>query len=546
MRVVQAIGADILVHPLHYNCRKSLKYLINQTHTWNRTAMSSEALALVIEVLEGKTYLDISNLSCDTNGQTSANAVPSTTLPSAPPAGTSLSARHNIGTARASVDPPYRNMGGTRPFLGMVDRNTGRTGPTVGIRRPDTDAAHKVLSAMGLRWGTARPPLTLKVGHQTGAATVSLRLHPATITTGQPQASLGADRCCIPEEQRPLENLLISILLETVGSCKDRPDPRVLIALRLSNRHNLSRERTLEDCLLKSYSEKTVGDGNFTTGDMGLYTLAFRASCINPANISNDNLGINLIRLLDTTLAIEMHALDKTKSYFTNSYQVSLAVLALCLENKEISINVAHDFVSFIINFEAPEAKNMTTGAKCSYILALSCLLNTQGHLKSIHARIQVAIQLLLSDVLQGLRADGSFGSVHDTGLVLQVLNAKLGPRIPLTKDIYNCSQSLQTMLQTIIDQTPPDTLSVVATLPALEGRSYLDIKQLCGSGESRCSEPGPLSLKILNGTRGSSMPTVNADDPADRGGGTGAGEAGVRRGETWGRHSQQRQLVIK
>ncbi|XP_048476665.1 uncharacterized protein LOC125487975 isoform X2 [Rhincodon typus] len=494
MRVVQAIGADILVHPLHYNCRKSLKYLINQTHTWNRTAMSSEALALVIEVLEGKTYLDISNLSCDTNGQTSANAVPSTTLPSAPPAGTSLSARHNIGTARASVDPPYRNMGGTRPFLGMVDRNTGRTGPTVGIRRPDTDAAHKVLSAMGLRWGTARPPLTLKVGHQTGAATVSLRLHPATITTGQPQASLGADRCCIPEEQRPLENLLISILLETVGSCKDRPDPRVLIALRLSNRHNLSRERTLEDCLLKSYSEKTVGDGNFTTGDMGLYTLAFRASCINPANISNDNLGINLIRLLDTTLAIEMHAL----------------------------------------------------GAKCSYILALSCLLNTQGHLKSIHARIQVAIQLLLSDVLQGLRADGSFGSVHDTGLVLQVLNAKLGPRIPLTKDIYNCSQSLQTMLQTIIDQTPPDTLSVVATLPALEGRSYLDIKQLCGSGESRCSEPGPLSLKILNGTRGSSMPTVNADDPADRGGGTGAGEAGVRRGETWGRHSQQRQLVIK
>eukprot|EP00061_Rhincodon_typus_P002129 g16684.t1 len=50
-------------------------------------------------------------------------------------------------------------------------------------------------------------------------------------------------------------------------------------------------------------------DGNFTTGDMGLYTLAFRASCINPANISNDNLGINLIRLLDTTLAIEMHAL---------------------------------------------------------------------------------------------------------------------------------------------------------------------------------------------------------------------------------------------
>ncbi|GCC48318.1 hypothetical protein chiPu_0032415, partial [Chiloscyllium punctatum] len=51
---------------------------------------------------------------------------------------------------------------------------------------------------------------------------------------------------------------------------------------------------------------------------------------------------------------------EKTKSYFTNASQVSLAILALCLENQEVTVNVAHYFVSFIVSFDAPEARNMT------------------------------------------------------------------------------------------------------------------------------------------------------------------------------------------
>ncbi|GCC48247.1 hypothetical protein chiPu_0032355 [Chiloscyllium punctatum] len=50
-------------------------------------------------------------------------------------------------------------------------------------------------------------------------------------------------------------------------------------------------------------------DGTFTTGDMALYSLTFRAFCLDPTNIPNNNLGIDLIRLLDATVAIEMHAL---------------------------------------------------------------------------------------------------------------------------------------------------------------------------------------------------------------------------------------------
>ncbi|XP_038654764.1 cobalamin binding intrinsic factor-like [Scyliorhinus canicula] len=170
-----------------------------------------------------------------------------------------------------------------------------------------------------------------------------------------------------------------------------------------------------------------------------------------------------------------------------------MAILALCLENEEIPADIAHSFVSFIVNLEAPESKNMSIGAKCNYILAMSCLLHSQTNPDIAYSRMQVAIELLLTDLTQNIQLNGSFGNAYETGIVIQVLNAKLGPRLAVAKNIYNCSQSLQSMIETIVNETPPDIMAVTAALPAMEGRSYLDIKHLCGSDDSPCPDTSNL-----------------------------------------------------
>ncbi|XP_072356523.1 uncharacterized protein [Scyliorhinus torazame] len=402
---IQAMGVDMLVHRMRYNCRRSLNSLIMRTQSWSAPSMTPEAVGLVIEALEGKTYLDINEMNC--------KGIP------------------------------------TNADLSTPDVTT-ETAPSLEVTRTSV----------------------------------------ATGTEAQPADS---EKCCISADQRPFLSLLVSVLLQTVGDCNEQPDPSILIALRLARKHNLGLEKQLQDCLLRTYSEKSVGDVNFTTGAMGLYAMAFRAACLDPANIPNNNLGFNLLRLLEATLTIEMHSLDSTEEYFTDPSQVSLAVLALCLENEEISVDVAHSFVSFIVNLEAPESRNMSLEAKCNYVLALSCLLHSQSNPDIVFSRMQVAIELLLTDLTQNIQLDGSFGNAYETGVVIQVLNAKLGPRLAMARNIYNCSQSLQSMLEAIVSQTPPDIMAVTAALPAMEGRSYLDIKHVCGSDDSPCPDTSNL-----------------------------------------------------
>ncbi|XP_038657053.1 cobalamin binding intrinsic factor-like [Scyliorhinus canicula] len=62
---IQAMGADMLVHRMRYNCRRSLNSLIRRAQRWSAPSMTPQAVGLVIEALEGKTYLDINGVDCE-------------------------------------------------------------------------------------------------------------------------------------------------------------------------------------------------------------------------------------------------------------------------------------------------------------------------------------------------------------------------------------------------------------------------------------------------------------------------------------------------
>ncbi|XP_013927943.1 PREDICTED: transcobalamin-2 [Thamnophis sirtalis] len=96
--------------------------------------------------------------------------------------------------------------------------------------------------------------------------------------------------CEIPAGNLELIQALNSELLKAVDDGSQEPDPSLYLALRLSNEHNLEKEREYLDRLTGVYQPQSSRSGiplepsrrkKSGTGELALYLLGLRAACQN-------------------------------------------------------------------------------------------------------------------------------------------------------------------------------------------------------------------------------------------------------------------------
>uniref|UniRef100_UPI00398F79C3 cobalamin binding intrinsic factor-like n=1 Tax=Pristiophorus japonicus TaxID=55135 RepID=UPI00398F79C3 len=292
-----------------------------------------------------------------------------------------------------------------------------------------------------------------------------------------------AKQCYLPKSERPAVNSLLRTLLRRAESPGD-PYPDAFLALRLANRHNLEGEDRFQEQLAKTAVRKVKQGENFPTGLTALYTLAFRSACLDPASISDGNDEVNLVKLLDGKLKEDMNKLESNKKPLTDYDQLTSAALALCIEKQPVPTTFVEKLIDRIMTDKGPFGKDFSIETASMSVLALKCLRDSPLNKIKI-LQLEKPIMKLLRTILGHKQNDWIFGTVYTTGLVVQAFLS--------VKEVqfkwFQCSD----ILKRLIDEIPKGTFNSVQrisqVIPALEGRTYLDVRSLdCTSDQDNLS----------------------------------------------------------
>ncbi|XP_078086171.1 cobalamin binding intrinsic factor-like [Mustelus asterias] len=278
--------------------------------------------------------------------------------------------------------------------------------------------------------------------------------------------------CHFFENKRHLVNSLLSTLLQSAKN--GDPDPAAFLTLRLASQHSLKEERWIRQLLAEAAVRKMKEGEDFSTGLTALYTLAFRSACLDPADISDGHSRIDLVKHLNDKLKQETQSLELNQQPLTNYYQLTLAILALCIEKQPVSDYVVDDLIKRIMNYKAPFIKVFSVDTASMSVLALSCLHRSLSN-QIARLEIEKPIVQLLMQLLGNKKDDGTIGNIYSTGLAVQALIAN--PELTFLQ--FKCSNYLERLISEIPKGTFDSVQRISHVIPALEGRTYLDVQSL-------------------------------------------------------------------
>ncbi|XP_072326197.1 transcobalamin-1-like [Scyliorhinus torazame] len=227
-----------------------------------------------------------------------------------------------------------------------------------------------------------------------------------------------------PKSQRETVTSLLRTLLRSVKVGDFNPNPNVHIALRLARDHNLETEELLLMQLKEASVRKVLNSENFSSGLVALYTLAVKASCNDPINVTANGTTIDLIGILQEKLTQEIKHIEATGFPLSNYYQVSLDMLALCVMNSHVSP------CSVRILTRAVDEEQFTHGSEFSVdtgsvaALALRCVKQAGTIQNTVN--IEDALRKVLTQILEHVKDDGLIGNLYSTGEAMQVDNLTL------------------------------------------------------------------------------------------------------------------------
>uniref|UniRef100_A0A8B9Q013 Uncharacterized protein n=1 Tax=Apteryx owenii TaxID=8824 RepID=A0A8B9Q013_APTOW len=182
--------------------------------------------------------------------------------------------------------------------------------------------------AKQIRGGRARPPSQrrLRAGRTPGEARTPPDERMLCVALGV-VALLGlAGGCAAPHNA--VSRMLH--LLEGSAGTTEPPNPSVLLALNLAGAGANSRCKLLLQQLQETAVERAPKD--MTSGELALYTLALLSSCQSPRRVQALGHTVDLLRRLQERTDEEVAYLVLEGAPRTTFYQLSLDVLALCLE----------------------------------------------------------------------------------------------------------------------------------------------------------------------------------------------------------------------
>ncbi|XP_064793261.1 transcobalamin-2-like [Oncorhynchus masou masou] len=301
--------------------------------------------------------------------------------------------------------------------------------------------------------------------------------------------ALVASKPCDPVGSEPGE-LLLSLNKNLLRSLEDEgtsPNPSVHLALRLSTHHNLGMESDHLNALktnLHTDIESSLANSQPVVGLLALYTLALKASCydLNTLTFTVNQRSETLLTHLKRQMELEKDHIAFSQRPLTNYYQYSLGVLALCVSGVRVNSHVSNKLIRAVghghIKHEASDS--IDTFAMAG--MALQCL--KESDTQEQDAALDKALDLIKLKLLDSQRADGHMGNEFSTGLAVQALLA-------MGSQVQECASSMEAMRSDVRKGTYLNPMAMSQTLPALQQKSYLQVK----SKECR-NEDGNLVLE--------------------------------------------------
>ncbi|XP_059818279.1 cobalamin binding intrinsic factor-like isoform X2 [Hypanus sabinus] len=218
---------------------------------------------------------------------------------------------------------------------------------------------------------------------------------------------------------------------------------------------------------------------------LGLYVLALRASCVDPAQVTDhtNTSPIDLVRLLQDKLAAEMNSIVMDARPVTSYYEVALALLGLC----EIGSPVSEMDVQA---FSDAVRKGFVTQVDTEAVSALALRCLQQGSSQPEDTVRDARLKLTLE--LYSARTDQhTIGNIYSTGLAAQALFANEDIIPPAVWGAREVLQELGALAELGAFQVP---VSASQVLPALLRKSFLD------AGRIPCSatvQSGPVTYGL-------------------------------------------------
>uniref|UniRef100_A0AC11D8V1 Transcobalamin 1 n=1 Tax=Ovis aries TaxID=9940 RepID=A0AC11D8V1_SHEEP len=250
-------------------------------------------------------------------------------------------------------------------------------------------------------------------------------------------------------------------------------DANVLLTFRLVGIKSQRLEQQLSGQIKEDINSREM---ELTSGELALDILALGAC----ENQDREFIrGAHLVSKLGVKFQAEIQNMEAHGGNpLTNYYQLSLALLALCLFNGHYSItSVTYYFTPENKNYYFEDQFSVDTGAMA--VLALTCVRrDTQRKMGASTQRKISGYIASLANKIQAEGKQGLLGNVFSTGEAMQALF--------VSSDYYknerNCRETLRTVFDNISQGVFYLPIAAAQILPALMGKTYLDvISPSCG-----------------------------------------------------------------
>uniref|UniRef100_A0A8B9E0N2 Transcobalamin-2 n=1 Tax=Anser cygnoides TaxID=8845 RepID=A0A8B9E0N2_ANSCY len=199
------------------------------------------------------------------------------------------------------------------------------------------------------------------------------------------------------------------------------------------------------------------------TGRLALYLLGLRATCP-PPDPSPQRF---LVTWLKYYLEKDWEGSRRHGHPLTSYYQYSLGVLALCVHRKRVREEVIQRLLVAEQHRRFRHAGHTGVDTEAVAALAFACLEREQLVRSSLAAELRAAVRGIRARFVAVQSEDGFIGNVFSTPLAMQVC-AGAGPAY---------GRAMAALLQRLDAFT--SAAAMAQALPALHGRSYLDIASM-------------------------------------------------------------------
>lgn len=280
--------------------------------------------------------------------------------------------------------------------------------------------------------------------------------------------------CGTTESHSELLLLLNTNLLRSLDNQDGLPNPSVHLALRLSDNHNIAKEGEHLNRLKSSLHndlQSSLSNSHSVVGLLALYTLALKSSChdLNTVTFTIDDKSETLLTHLKKQMEQEKEHIAFSHRPLTNYYQYSLGVLALCVSGIRVNHHVTNKLIKAVEHehFKHGDTESVDTYAMAG--MALQCVKDSGSHVQNA-AELENAITMIKQKLLAARRADGHIGNEFSTGLAVQALLA-------MGSEVADCADSMKAMRTAARNNIYSNPMSISQTLPALNKKSYLLVK---------------------------------------------------------------------